>query len=132
MSNQEFKVGDHVACTDGREGAIVAISHNGDIMVSYNGFICWTPAAALKLLEKKPEQTKESEHDPIKRPSHYCVGGYECRDVIEALGLGYYRGNAFKYLWRAGRKGDAIEDLRKAARNIEYEIERLQKHGDGQ
>src|SRR5258707_15115881 len=55
--------------------------------------------------------------DPIKNPSHYCVGGFECWDVIEALGLNFRMGSAFSYLWRCSRKGtpeDAIKDIRKA------------------
>ena len=33
-------------------------------------------------------------------------------------------GNAVKYLWRAGLKGDGIEDLRKAAWYVQREIDR--------
>lgn len=58
-------------------------------------------------------------HDPVHHPSHYTQGGIECIDAIRAM-LGrdgfaaYCRGNAMKYLWRAGLKGDPVEDLRKA------------------
>jgi hypothetical protein len=34
-------------------------------------------------------------------------------------------GNAIKYAWRAGLKGDAIEDLHKGAWYLQREIERL-------
>lgn len=36
----------------------------------------------------------------------------ECIDYSERIG--FLLGNAFKYVWRAGRKGDLREDLRKA------------------
>lgn len=53
--------------------------------------------------------------DMINSPPHYRgAGGIEAIDVIEAYGLGYHLGNAMKYLLRAGKKGDAVEDLRKA------------------
>lgn len=57
--------------------------------------------------------------DPVNHPSHYTDGRYECLDVIEdVLGSGgyisYCRGNAIKYLWRAGKKGSAATDYRKA------------------
>ena len=57
--------------------------------------------------------------DPVLSPSHYTSGDIECIDAIRsALGEGGFRawcrGNAIKYLWRAGLKGDATEDLRKA------------------
>ena len=59
--------------------------------------------------------------DHINHPQHYqSDSGIECIEAIEAaLGrdgtVAYCRGSAFKYLWRAGRKGDAADDLRKAA-----------------
>lgn len=62
--------------------------------------------------------------DPVN-PAHYRVGGVECIDVIEAWGLGYHLGNAVKYICRAGRKGDAAEDLRKARWYIDREIGRV-------
>lgn len=59
-------------------------------------------------------------HDPVNSPAHYTAGGIETIDYLRAkLGLAefvaYCRGNAIKYLSRAGLKGDAAEDLRKAA-----------------
>lgn len=69
--------------------------------------------------------------DAVERPSHYCVGGFECREVIAALELGYNLGNVLKYLWRAGRKGDRLEDLRKAAQYLQWEIEAESKRTKG-
>jgi len=58
--------------------------------------------------------------DSVNHPAHYTGGEVECIDAIEAaLGVdgfvSYCRGNAIKYLWRAGLKWDAKEDLQKAA-----------------
>ena len=63
--------------------------------------------------------------DPVNHPSHYTsvVPGVECIEVAEHFS--FLRGNAIKYLWRAGVKGDAIEDLRKAVWYIEREIANL-------
>jgi hypothetical protein len=58
--------------------------------------------------------------DMVNRPPHYQREGVECIDAIRAaLGdaafVSYCRGNAIKYLWRAGAKhGDASEDMAKA------------------
>lgn len=57
--------------------------------------------------------------DMVNQPPHYNSGKVECIDAIEAaLGpecfVAYCRGNAMKYIYRAGRKGDPTEDLRKA------------------
>ena len=66
-------------------------------------------------------------HDPINNPSHYAEGRqYEPIAVIEDWQLNYRLGNAVKYISRAGRKQNAIEDLRKAVWYIEREIETLE------
>lgn len=65
-------------------------------------------------------------YDNIKNPSHYCKDRkFEPRKVIEDWNLDFYLGNAIKYISRAGRKDDSVEDLRKAIRYIEYEIEKI-------
>lgn len=56
----------------------------------------------------------------VDHPTHYVTAaGIEVIDVIECYGLGFHLGNAVKYLLRAGRKGDAETDLRKAAWYLE-------------
>lgn len=64
--------------------------------------------------------------ETVNHPPHYnAVPGIECIDVVENFNFNV--GNAIKYLWRAGHKGDKIEDLRKAAWYVNREIERLDK-----
>lgn len=67
--------------------------------------------------------------DTIDHPTHYNVGRIEVIDAIEAWGWGdgFNRGNAIKYIARAGHKDSEIEDLKKAAWYIQREIERLEK-----
>lgn len=70
-----------------------------------------------------------SEFDSVNRPRHYCEGRkYEPIDVIEDWGLDFHLGNAVKYISRAGRKGDAVEDLEKAVWYIQREIDRLKRN----
>ena len=63
--------------------------------------------------------------DNVNSPAHYKDGGIETIDFIEAKRLGYSLGNVIKYVSRAGKKGDRLEDLKKAqwylAREIEHE-----------
>lgn len=62
----------------------------------------------------------------IKSPKHYTEGRkFEPKDVIRDWGLNFNLGNAVKYLARAGRKGDAVEDLKKAQQYIQFEIDAL-------
>jgi hypothetical protein len=68
---------------------------------------------------KKPAATPEA----VNHPAHYQAGGLEAIDVIEAFGLGFRLGNTVKYILRAGRKGAAIEDLKKARWYLDREID---------
>lgn len=62
----------------------------------------------------------------INRPDHYFSSGIEAIDVIEAYGLGFNLGNSVKYILRAGSKGPAAEDLRKARWYLAREIASLE------
>lgn len=59
-------------------------------------------------------------------PDHYTrhPSGIECIQITRHEN--FCIGNAMKYLWRRNEKGKPIEDLRKAIRYIEFEIERLE------
>lgn len=60
----------------------------------------------------------------VDHPSHYQnVPGIECIEVVERLSFNI--GNAIKYLWRAGEKGNKAEDLRKAAWYLQRETNRV-------
>lgn len=64
--------------------------------------------------------------DAVNHPLHYTSdpSGVECIQVAEHRS--FCVGNALKYLWRAGRKGDEITDLKKARWYLDREIERLE------
>ena len=76
-------------------------------------------------------QNEQQKDDPVNRPSHYTDGKIEVIDFIEDKGLNFHRGNAVKYIARAGKKdkNKEIEDLKKAVWYINREIKRLEaKH----
>jgi hypothetical protein len=58
-------------------------------------------------------------------PPHYQThpSGVECIQITEHMN--FCLGNAIKYIWRAGLKNNAIEDLRKARWYIDREIARI-------
>ena len=62
--------------------------------------------------------------DFINHPPHYTShpSGIECIQITEHMP--FCLGNAIKYIWRAGLKGNAIKDLEKAKWYIEREIKR--------
>jgi hypothetical protein len=82
-------------------------------------------------LGDKGREVASEKHDPVNHPAHFTGGGVECIDAIEAAdyGPGFNRGNAIKYLWRAGKKDPAkeLEDLQKAQWYLNREIERVRK-----
>lgn len=64
-------------------------------------------------------------NDPIAHPAHYCYSKYEPKDVIRDWGLNFNLGSAVKYISRAGRKEDIVQDLKKAVQFLSFEIEAL-------
>lgn len=66
-------------------------------------------------------------NDAVNSPSHYTDGKIEVIAFIEDKGLNFHRGNAVKYIARAGKKDPKreIEDLRKAIWYLERECKRL-------
>lgn len=69
----------------------------------------------------------EGTRDVISAPSHYCEGRkYEPRKVIRDWGLNFNLGSVVKYIARAGRKDDIIQDLKKARQFLDFEIEELE------
>ena len=69
-----------------------------------------------------------AEWSSVNHPQHYTShpSSVECIQVAEHFN--FCIGNAIKYLWRAGLKGEALEDLRKAAWYINREISRLERN----
>lgn len=69
---------------------------------------------------------KKEKYDPVHKPSHYAEGRkYEPRKVISDWKLNFNLGNAVKYISRAGRKDDTIEDIQKAIQYLEFELDEL-------
>lgn len=66
--------------------------------------------------------TSAAAADPVNHPKHYTShpSGVECIQVTRHMGFNL--GNAVKYIWRADEKGNAIQDLEKAAWYIADEI----------
>lgn len=93
--------------------------------------------AALLIAGRRPEwwTVNTTLKDPatpdlINEPPHYKdhPSGVECITITE--GFNYNKGNAIKYIWRAGKKGDALPDLKKARYYVEREIKRIETEWD--
>jgi len=81
--------------------------------------------------------TNEIEEDGNARPDHYSQkeGSIECIQVIEQLCnehqndpyTDYNRYQAFKYLWRLGKKDDILYELYKTRQFIDFAIDKLER-----
>ena len=72
------------------------------------------------------------EADMVDNPEHYTFGGIETVDYLRAKltkeeFIGWCRGNALKYLSRAGHKDEELQEYRKAAKYIEWIIDAMKE-----
>lgn len=75
----------------------------------------------------RPNLWTDIENDAVNHPSHYNKGTIEVWDFISDWKLNFDRGNAIKYICRAGTKDPdkEIQDLEKAIEYINHEIKIL-------
>ena len=75
----------------------------------------------------KFNRAQNKKKEMVNHPNHY--GGrnnpYEAIKVIEAWDLGFNLGNAVKYISRADKKGNKLQDLEKSSWYINREINKL-------
>lgn len=72
--------------------------------------------------------TMKKRTEAVNHPAHYggALNPYEAIKVIEAWDLGFCLGNTVKYISRAGKKNDVLEDLKKARWYLDREIQNLE------
>jgi hypothetical protein len=66
-------------------------------------------------------------NDAVNHPLHYTKhpSGVECIQITEHMSFNL--GNAVKYIWRSGDKGNRRQDLEKAIWYIQREIQRVEE-----
>ena len=118
-----FKIGDrvHFSCAhhDDKFGEVVSVLDSEHVSIAVDG--------EGEILLTHCDHLRHVDPDPITAPRHYTQhpSGVECIDVAE--NFSFCLGNVVKYVWRAGLKGDAIEDLQKAKWYLEREIANREK-----
>jgi len=89
--------------------------------------------SATAYFDKKQQEQQSLNilKEAINHPTHY--GGednpYEAIKVIEAWEVGFNLGNTLKYISRAGKKDNIIQDLEKALFYLDREIQNRKKLG---
>lgn len=68
------------------------------------------------------EDEKIKQVEMVHNPSHYNSQPIECIKIAELYNFNI--GNAIKYLWRCEYKNNKKQDLEKAAKYIQFEIDR--------
>lgn len=121
--------------TDSADSADSAAGEDRDSSASRQHYIdtgrylqpgeAWTTNQVLITYPGVVSRTEPADDsDPVEHPNHYTrINGLECIEVTRHFN--FCLGNAIKYIWRAGHKGDAVQDLRKAIQYLEFEIDRL-------
>lgn len=71
--------------------------------------------------------TTKTTSDPVNHPYHYTAHPSGIETIEVTRWMTFNLGNVMKYVWRAGSKGDQLEDLRKAQWYLNDEIVRLEK-----
>ena len=97
------------------------------IFVSRDGTDCMTVLSGASFTlpsQQRARDVIDNELDnippaPVNNPPHYNLLGTRCIDMIFAVltkeeFIGFCKGCAMKYRFRAGRKGDALRDIAKA------------------
>jgi transposase len=89
------------------------------------------PKNKITTLKKMQEEffPLKAASEAVNHPPHYTAGGIETIDFIEAKELDYHLANVVKYVSRAGRKGELLEDLQKAQWYLTRRIEQVTKAG---
>lgn len=75
----------------------------------------WVDARVKGMAGAALTQENVSKPDMVNKPPHYKdASGIECKEITCHRKMPFSLGNAIKYLYRAGGKGDLLEDLKKA------------------
>jgi hypothetical protein len=72
----------------------------------------------------------QGSQDNVNHPAHYAFSKIEVIDAIEEWNLDFHSGNIVKYVVRHTRKGNPIEDLKKARWYIERRIALLESQSN--
>lgn len=128
MSEQKFKAGDKVYHKVLGHGVVRKTIHENEtseVEFCQHGLItCKNDGLEL-----------EKENETVSHPAHYCQGGVECIDALEAATTGLQgieavcTANAIKYLWRWKHK-NGVTDLHKAQWYIDRLIKQQEQSND--
>ena len=134
----KFKAGEHVRVTDPKsyvfdQVGVICRLHSGDHsrwIVDFDGALWGCAESTLTLADPDVhtvlDQMDAESADPVSAPSHYRSHPSGIETITITRHESFLRGNILKYVLRAPYKGSEIEDLKKAAQYLQWEIERAE------
>lgn len=129
VSEKKFEVGDQVVTNAGRRAVVVDTAPMSYQIQYVSDRRVWASVFELTKLSNDTEVHADlvAENDVINSPAHYTSYPVEVIELTEHMN--FCRGNAVKYISRAGLKDPAkeVEDLRKAIWYLEREISRVEQ-----
>jgi hypothetical protein len=143
LPNKRILLGDDYEVLD-LPSAIAATDSEVEAFLRYRDVVLQPPTSPicrstlldidLELIEQiggvvlQPPKLEPTMSDPVNHPPHYTSHPSGVGTIQITEHFNFCIGNAIKYCWRAGLKGDALEDLRKAQWYIEREIQRRERN----
>lgn len=122
--NTKFKVGDrvHYLSVEETQGTVIHSDR-------YRFTVDWGSVRGVISYEHGDAMINltavVSDADPVNTPTHYQhPSGIEVIEITRHES--FLRGNVLKYVLRAPYKGNELEDLKKAAKYLAWEIERVE------
>lgn len=138
---EEFKVGDRVKQVMGDlagAGGVITAADPDTFNVMYDGYYNGVKNGYTVIYSQRDRGYfailgMPQDNNQVSHPKHYNEGKIEVIEFIEDKKLNFHKGNAIKYISRAGikNKDKEIEDLEKAIWYLKREIECLKADKDG-
>ena len=128
---REIKIGDKYLCnnsvcsnfTKGNIYEVFEANINGVFFIDDNKNLYHIRKDDLATDFKDLQQVNEIKVNYEIVPNHYDnKQGYDVIDISKHYGLNFNRGNVVKYICRAGKKDNELQDLKKALDYLQREI----------
>lgn len=75
----------------------------------------------FNFIKNLTRRNKKMKNDVVNHPAYYTNGNIEVIDFIEDKGLNFHKGNAIKYIVRAGKKKSRERSRRSAKSGLVFE-----------
>ena len=132
---REIKIGDKYLCdsdewSDFTKGNIYVVEElriNGLLFIDDNKNLNYVHKDDLRTDFKDLQQLNDIKVNCEIVPNHYDnKKGYDVIDISKHYGLNFNRGNIVKYICRAGKKDNELQDLKKALDYLQREIKYIE------